>query len=50
MYCNTKAEFNGTPIFRQGFDSKNNIVYDIEKGDYSDIIVHAYCFIEKLIY
>lgn len=50
MCCNPQAEFNGTLIFRQGFDSENNIVYDIEKGDFSKISDHAYDFIEYLMY
>lgn len=46
MSCNPKAEFNGKLIFCLGFESDNDIIYDIEKGDFSKILEYASDFME----
>lgn len=48
--CTPHSTLDSVLSFCMGFAEEDNIKYDIEKGDFSDIIEHAYDFCDYLMY
>lgn len=48
--CMPHSTLDSVLSFSTGYAEEDNIKYDIEKGDFSDIIEHVYDFCDYLIY
>ena len=48
--CMPHSTLDSVLSFSMGYAEEDNIKYDIEKGDFSDIIEHAYDFRDYLMY